>query len=79
MQASIHGHKVLNFIKDQTEPVSQEQLVTRLSDHFGQTAQFHTCSAQELSIDQLLQLFIAKGKLSQEGDPIRYLGCQCHH
>ncbi len=79
MQESIHGHNVLKLIKSQNEPMSQQQLLNALTEHFGEDSRYHTCSAQELSAEELLQIFIKKGKLAKDGDHIRFVGCQCGH
>ena len=79
MHESIHGHKVLNLIKSQSQPLSLDQQIESLTDHFGSNSQYHTCSAQGLSAEQLLTLFIEKGKLANNNGQIIFVGCQCGH
>ncbi len=79
MNESIHGHNVLKLIKGQDTPLSHEQQLKALHEHFGKLAQYHTCSLQGLTAEQLLSLFIEKGKLAMDGNKINFVGCQCKH
>ncbi|AMO56775.1 hypothetical protein GZ77_02595 [Endozoicomonas montiporae] len=79
MQDSIHGHNVLNLIREHNQPVNIDELLTAISQHFGTESRFHTCSAEGLSADQLVELFLAKGKLVLENEQIHFVGCRCKH
>ena len=79
MQKSIHGHKVLKLIREHNQPVSKSKLLTTMVQHFGSESRFHTCSAKELSAEQLVELFLDKGKLSLKNEEIHFVGCQCNH
>ena len=74
---SIHGHNVLNLIKEQSQAVSRNELLTNINHHFGDEARFHTCSAKNLSSDQLIALFLKKGKLEEADNVILFHGCGC--
>lgn len=79
MQESIHGRNVLNLVKEYSEAVKREALNKHLEETFGRDARFHTCSAQDMTASQLLDMFLEKGKLEETSEGIRHLGCQCKH
>ena len=74
---SIHGRNILNLVQEHGEPVSREELLTAIGNHFGETVRFHTCSASDMSAEQLLDMFLEKGKLILEGGMILFHGCNC--
>ncbi|WP_066016959.1 MULTISPECIES: YecH family metal-binding protein [Endozoicomonas] len=75
---SVHGHNVLNLIKEQEVVLSKEALLTAISAAFGEQARYHTCSARELTAEELVDQFVDKGKLIETGEGIQYKGCNCH-
>ena len=74
---SIHGRNILNLVQEHGEPVSREELLTAIGNHFGGAARFHTCSAQDMNAVQLLDMFLEKGKLVLDGEMILFRGCNC--
>lgn len=60
---SIHGHEVMALMLAHGAPLSKRELETMLADKFGEQAHFHTCSARELSADELISLLKSKGKM----------------
>ena len=52
-------HLVLNA----RPPITREHLTEYVTRLYGPAAQFHTCSASCLSLDQLLNILLSKGKL----------------
>lgn len=63
---SIHGHQVLSFIKTlKGKKLVQEQLIALLEDEFGDDAVFHTCSLQNLSIEELIDVLEGKNKIKK--------------
>ena len=74
---SIHGHKVLNLIKEQAEFVSRDDLLKAMEQKFGTDACFHTCSVQNLNSEELVSLFLKKGKLEEVDNLIQPRGCNC--
>ncbi|MBO9495441.1 YecH family protein [Thalassotalea sp. G20_0] len=75
---SVHGHNVLNMIREQEVALSKEALLTAMSAEFGEEARYHTCSAQELTAAELVDQFVGKGKLIETSEGIQYIGCNCH-
>ena len=70
MAKSVHGHNVLKMVLAAEKPQPREQLVEAIAAEFGADAQFHTCSVQGLSANDLLELFMGKGKLVEGAEGI---------
>ena len=77
---SIHGHDVIEMIQAAGQPFTREALVTAIGERFGASARFHTCSAENMTANELVEFLAAKGKffVSDEGltiDPTKV----CQH
>lgn len=59
---SIHGHEVLNMMIASGESYSTESLVAAIESRFGESARFHTCSAENMSAAELVDFLAKKGK-----------------
>jgi probable metal-binding protein len=59
----IHGHEVLNLMLASGKIYTKASLVSEIVDRFGTEARFHTCSAENLTADQLVAFLESKGKL----------------
>ncbi len=79
MQDSIHGRMVLNLIQEMSQPIQPTELMTAIDEAFGADAQFHTCSIKGASVNELIEMFVAKGKLDQDESGIHFVGCGCGH
>lgn len=60
---SIHGHEVINFIKETKPPISRHNLSLEISKKFGENNIFHTCALNNLSADDLIDFLERSGKL----------------
>lgn len=56
MKQDIHGHVVLNILIDSKEPLPRAQLEEKIESEFGSEVCFHTCSQQDLTLAELLDL-----------------------
>ncbi len=65
MNESVHGHEVMRMIAAAPEPYSRKQLSDAVETQFGQHARFHTCSAQGMTLDELLQFLSERAKLTE--------------
>ena len=74
---SVHGHNVLHLIKSHQETLTRDVLITVITNHFGANTRYHTCSSSDLGAEQLIDLFLHKGKLIENGSGIQHLGCCC--
>ncbi len=62
MSDSIHGHEVLHFMLEHGGGFTRESLREAIASRFGAEARFHTCSADDLTADQLIDFLAARGK-----------------
>lgn len=68
MTESIHGHEVLHFMLENPAGFTRESLEAAIIARFGADARFHTCSAEEMTAAQLIDLLEKKGKFVPVGD-----------
>ena len=59
MTNQIHGHEVMEMMVASRETYSKDSLRAAILAKFGPDALFHTCSADNLSPDQLIE-FLAE-------------------
>ena len=59
---SIHGHEVIHMIAEAGRAYSRPELVEAIESRFGAEARFHTCSAEGLTADGIVQFLIDRGK-----------------
>jgi len=62
MSDSVHGHDVMAFMLEQGGSFTRESLAQAVTAHFGAETRFHTCSAEGMTAEQLIDLLAAKGK-----------------
>jgi len=58
----IHGHEVLNMMLASGKAYTRQSLVEDILSRFGAEARFHTCSAADLTAEQLVAFLEARGK-----------------
>lgn len=58
----IHGHEVLKMMLASGKAFTRESLVRDIVARFGADALFHTCSAEGLTAEQLVEFLEARGK-----------------
>jgi probable metal-binding protein len=67
----IHGHEVLQMMLASGQTYTRASLVEAIRKKFGAQARFHTCSAENLSAEQLVAFLDSKGKLIPQGDGLQ--------
>jgi probable metal-binding protein len=67
MPESIHGHAVLKILLAAQSPITLPELSDVASRQFGSNVCYHTCSAFDLTLDQLIDMFVARRKITIEG------------
>ena len=65
MHESVHGHEVMRMIASAQAPYSKKRLAEDVAAQFGQNARFHTCSAQSMTLEELLYFLGQRGKLTE--------------
>ncbi len=61
MSDQIHGHTILNLVREQSLTV--DEVKQAISKEYGDSVLFHTCKLNELSLDEMLDFFLSKKKL----------------
>lgn len=62
MSQSIHGHEVMHMMLELGGDFSAESLKAAMHQRFGESARYHTCSAEDLDADALIVFLREKGK-----------------
>ena len=62
MPDHIHGHEVMKMMIEAGQPYTKATLRTAIVDRFGQDATFYTCSAKNMTPDELTAIVDARGK-----------------
>ena len=59
---SIHGHDAIEMIQQAGRAFSRPELVAAIGERFGAGASFHTCSAEGMTADGLIDFLASRGK-----------------
>ena len=62
MTTQVHGHEVMQMMLEQEGAFTRESLREAIERRFGRHARFFTCSAQDMTADQLIDFLAARGK-----------------
>lgn len=65
---SIHGHDVMHMIAEAGRAFSKAELITEIGAKFGESARFHTCSAEGMTAAELVDFLMARGKFQCSDD-----------
>jgi len=80
MAESIHGHEVMEMILAAEAPLTRDELEETVRMRFGEAARFHTCSATNMTLDELLKFLDGRGKvLEVDGALETSRGQICNH
>ena len=59
----IHGHEVLNMMLAAGKLYTKDSLVKEIVGRFGAEARFYTCSAENMTAEELVTFLDSRGKL----------------
>lgn len=59
---SIHGHEVIRLLMETPKGRTRQDLLDEIASRFGSDAHFHTCAAQNMSAEQLVDFLEMRGK-----------------
>lgn len=62
METQIHGHDVLDFMIASGATYTRASLGEAIRAKFGAEARFHTCSADGMTADELIEFLASRGK-----------------
>ena len=57
----VHGHEVLHMMEGNSY-ATKEDLVKAIIERFGTEERFHTCSAEGMTAEELVDFLAARGK-----------------
>lgn len=66
MSESVHGHEVMHFMLEKGGSFTRESLKAGIIERFGADTRFHTCSAEGMTAEQLIDFLAAKGKFVED-------------
>jgi probable metal-binding protein len=59
----VHGHDVMEMMMTSGKTYTKETLVQDIIAKFGADARFHTCSAENMTAEQMVEFLDTRGKL----------------
>ncbi len=68
MTNQIHGHEVIEMMTSSHQLFTRDTLKAAISAKFGADARFHTCSAENMDADALIDFLAARGKFMENVD-----------
>ena len=63
MTEPIHGHEIINLVFDHPEGIEIEHLTTLVANTYGADARYYTCSAEDLTLQELLSFLADRDKV----------------
>lgn len=60
----VHGHEVMEMMMASGQTYTRESLAQAIRAKFGNDARFHTCSAEDMTAEQMVEFLERRGKLS---------------
>ena len=76
----VHGHEVMRMMSASGEAYTKEALRAAIQERFGEEARFHTCSAENMTADELIAFLESKDKfLFQDGEFTTNAAQMCDH
>lgn len=64
----IHGHEVMHMMVNSGASYSKESLKQAIHQQFGKETRFYTCSAENMTADDLITFLANKGKFNPVGE-----------
>jgi probable metal-binding protein len=68
MSESVHGHDVMHMMLELGGQFTRNSLKSAIEARFGAATYFHTCSAEGMTAEQLIDFLEAKGKFVAAAD-----------
>jgi probable metal-binding protein len=62
MPEQVHGHEVMQMMLAANASYTRDSLRKAIIDRFGVAARFFTCSAENMTADELIDFLEARGK-----------------
>ncbi len=68
MTEQIHGHEVMAMMMASGRTYTRDSLRAHIIETFGEGARFYTCSAENMTADELIAFLRARGKFVEATD-----------
>ena len=68
MPNQIHGHEVIEMMTSSKQLYTRDSLKAAITAKFGMDARFHTCSAENMDADALIDFLAVRGKFLPNTD-----------
>lgn len=65
---SVHGHDVLHTMLENDKGWTRVSLLQAITEKYGDNCRFYTCSAENMSAEELINFLEAKGKFIEAGN-----------
>lgn len=80
MTNQIHGHEVIQMMVDSNQVYTRTSLKTAIISKFGAGTRFHTCSAENMDAEGLIEFLAQRGKLADQAGGFTIApGKTCNH
>jgi probable metal-binding protein len=66
MTEQVHGHEVMKMMLEDSKVYTKATLRAEIVDRFGEDTRFYTCSAQNMTADELISFLESRGKFIDE-------------
>ena len=70
MNTPIHGHEIIDLVSKQPDGLTIAQLTETVAKQFGSMPRFFTCSAEDMTLDELLVFLNEREKVRLLGDSV---------
>ncbi len=64
----VHGHEIINLVDSHPEGISLASLTATAQRQLGSDARFFTCSAENMTLGELLTFLATRDKIEVRGD-----------
>jgi len=71
MPEQVHGHEVMRMMMDDGRVYTKTTLRAAIAERFGEGARFYTCSAENMTADELVIFLKGRSKFIHEGEGFR--------
>ena len=71
MPEPVHGHEVMRMMIDEGRVYTKATLCAAIVERFGEETRFYTCSAENMTADELVAFLEVRGKFIPEGEGFR--------
>ncbi len=68
MTTAIHGHEIIHLVAEFPSGISIQRLGTIAEQRFGKDVSYHTCCAEGMNLEQLLEFLAHRYKVRLQDD-----------